>query len=151
MQPSGELGIAKREVVRNIREFSPQVEFGIVFFDRGVLKYPTSGRPTDADSGAKASAAGWVSGMAGGGGSEITKGLMAGLDFSNKSSAARKTLIYLGDGGGRTPALLGQVKGRNTGQATIHTIGVLDVSPDARKFLQQLAQSNNGTYTEIKR
>ena len=36
MQDSGELDIAKREVVKNIRELSTDVEIGIVFFDRGI-------------------------------------------------------------------------------------------------------------------
>ena len=37
MQNSGELDIAKREVGKNIREFSNRVQFGIVFFDRGIM------------------------------------------------------------------------------------------------------------------
>ncbi len=65
----GELVIAKREVVRNIREFSSRVQFGIVFFDLNILKYPGGGRPTEASPASKASAIAWVSAVGIGGGS----------------------------------------------------------------------------------
>jgi hypothetical protein len=151
MQGAGELDIAKREVVRNIKEFSSNMQFAVVFFDSNVLKYPSGGQPTDASTTNKQSAIGWVTGMAGGSGSAISLGLFAGIDFSNRSTSDRKTIIYVGDGGGYSAALLGQVKGKNTAKAKINCIGVLSLSTDRRQFLQSLAQSNNGKYTEITR
>ena len=151
MQGSGELDIAKREVTRNISEFSDRVEFGIVFFDSKVLKWPPSGQPAPANASKKQSGISWVQTMPGGSGSAISKGLTAALDMVNKSTKKRLTLIYVGDGGGSQPSMIGQIKGRNTKRAIINTIGVLDVSPTNRDFLKQLAQSNNGKYTEIVR
>lgn len=151
MQGSGELDIAKREVVRNITEFSSRIQFGIVFFDSNVLKYPSSGQPVDANSGNKQAAIGWVMGMPGGSGSAMSLGMFAGLEIANKASSDRRTLIYVGDGGGHSAALMGQIKGKNTGRAKINAVGVLDVSVDSRQFLQKMAQSNGGTYTEITR
>ena len=65
----GELIVAKREVIRNIMEFSPRVQFGIVFFDRNMIKHPGSGRPTEANAAAKATAIAWVTAVPNGGGS----------------------------------------------------------------------------------
>lgn len=150
MQDSGELQIAKNEVMRNIREFSANVEFGVVFFDRGVIKFPASGQPLKAEASKKLAAISWVAGTPGGGGSSIDQGLFAALDFVNRSSSERNVLVYVGDGGGQEKSLLAQVKGKNTKRAQINCIGVLDVSPENRQFLQQLARSNSGTYTEKK-
>jgi len=151
MQNAGELQIAKQEVTRNIQEFSPNVEFGIVFFDAGVLKFPSSGQPMKAETSKKLSAISWVSGMAGGGGSAMDKGLFEALQFISRSSATRNVLVYVGDGGGSSNSLLAQIKGKNQKRAQINCVGVLELSPDNRQFLQKLARANSGTYTEIKR
>ena len=55
MGDRGELAIAKRELAKNIQEFSERVEFGIVMFDVGVATYPSSGMPAQANPGMKAS------------------------------------------------------------------------------------------------
>ena len=79
MQSSGELDIAKREVARNIAEFSSRVVFGIVLFDANLMKYPSSGTPVDANAGQKQGAIGWVMGVPGGGGSCVMQGMTTGL------------------------------------------------------------------------
>ena len=48
MQDSGELGRAKQEVSRNVSEFSFRTQFGVVFFDSGLQRFPSSGRPVEA-------------------------------------------------------------------------------------------------------
>ena len=53
---NGELNIEKRETIRNITEFSDRVEFGIVFYDSGIMKFPRSTNPVKASQGAKAQA-----------------------------------------------------------------------------------------------
>ena len=160
MQNSGELEIAKREVTRNISEFSSRVEFAVVFFDENVKKYPESGQPMKADAGKKQGAVGWVQGMVGGRGSCSQQGLVAAIEFANKSSARRKTVIYVGDGGGTCKGAdeatylnqtLGVVSQRNYQRASINCIGVLDIPDRNRRFMQNLSRSNNGTYTEITR
>ena len=55
MQDSGELQIAKREVIKNIGEFSDRVEFGIFFFDKTLLSYPPNGQPAEATPAGKSS------------------------------------------------------------------------------------------------
>ncbi len=150
----GELDVAKREVIKNIREFSPRVQFGIVFFDRNMIKHPGSGRPTEATASGKASAIAWVNAVPNGGGSCVQQGLVHALKFANQSSASRKIVVYLGDGGGhcggdQTTYLqqtLGVVKGQNWQRAQINTIGVLNVEPVSESFLKNLAAQNGGTY-----
>src|SRR5262245_35897717 len=44
-----ELPRAKQEVIKNIREFSDRVYFGIVFFDKDVTSFPAAARPAKAD------------------------------------------------------------------------------------------------------
>jgi Mg-chelatase subunit ChlD len=161
MNDSGELGIAKREIIRNISEFSSRVQFGVVFFDANVVKYPSTGQPAEATPPAKQSAIGWVNGIPPGSGSCCQQGLIAALEFANKASVKRKTVIYVGDGGGTCHGsnesdylkqTLGVVKAQNYQHAQINTIGVLMSGRDMQKnFLRQLAQSNSGRYTEINR
>ena len=71
MQDSGELRIAKKEVSKNINDFTNRVQFGIVFFDNGILKYPQGGRPADSNPAMKAGPLNWVNRLSGGGGSCI--------------------------------------------------------------------------------
>ena len=159
MRDSGELQVAKREVIRNISEFSSHVEFAVVFFDENVEKYPETGQPMKADAGKKQAAIGWVQTVPGGKGSCSQQGIVAALEFANKSSARRKTVIYVGDGGGTCKGAdegtyldqtIGIVTARNYQRASINCIGVVDVKGPNRRFMQNLARSNNGTYTEIK-
>ena len=160
MQSSGELDIAKREVTRNIAEFSARVQFGIVFFDANLLKYPSSGQPVDANSGQKQGAIGWVMGVPGGGGSCVMQGMTTALQFANKASAQRRVVIYVGDGGGTCKGAdegqyhkqtLAIVKGQNYNNAQVNCIGVLQVGSSQRQFMQSMSRMNNGTYSEITR
>ena len=156
----GELPVAKREVIRNIQELSHQTEIGIVFFDRNITKFPASGRPAYATAAIKAAAISYVNSIPGGGGSCCQQGLMEGLLFANLSTADRKVLLYVGDGGGhcnganQTTYLqqtLGVVKGQNFQRAQINAIGVVDVSNVGDDFLRSLATGNGGTYVKITR
>lgn len=156
----GELPVAKREVVRNITEFSSRVQFGIVFFDRNMINFPASGRPAEANPAMKAAAIAWVNAVPGGGGSCVQQGLIQALKYANLSSATRKVVVYLGDGGGHCNGAdqatylrqtLGVVRSQNYQRAQINAIGVLDVSAISEDFLRNLAASNGGTYTKIQR
>ncbi len=158
MQSSGELDVAKREVAKNISEFSTRVQFGIVFFDKGLLKFPSSGRPAEAAPAMKAAGLNWVNSVKGGGGSCCQAGLVAAMQYANFSSSKRKVVIYVGDGGGSCNGAdsgtylkqtLAIVKSQNFQRAQINAIGVLDVSQEGKDFLTALAQSNGGSYTYI--
>ena len=157
---SGELPIAKREVIKNIREFSSRVQFGIVFFDRNMIKFPSGGRPAEANPATKASAIAWVNAVPNGGGSCCQQGLVQALKYANISSASRKVVVYVGDGGGTCNGgnetnylaqTLAVVKSQNFQRAQINAVGVVDVNNQRETFLRSLANSNGGTYVKITR
>lgn len=161
MQDSGELVIAKREVTRNITEFTERVRFGVFFFDKGVQRFPSGDQAAKADSGSKASAISFVESMTSGSGSCPLVGLAAALDMANKCSVRRKVITYVGDGGGHCAGArneaeyhartLAGVGVQNYQRLQINAIGVLDVSPAQELFLQSLASMNGGTYKRIMR
>ena len=160
MQNSGELDIAKREVSKNIREFSNRVQFGVVFFDRGIAKFPSGGRPTEANSAMKAAGLNWLQSIPGGGGSCVQQGLIEALKFANTSSASRKVVVYVGDGGGTCNGAneqtylnqtLSVVKSQNYQRAQVNAVGVLQIGNIQDNFLRSLASGNGGTYTKIQR
>ncbi len=156
MQNQGELAIAKREVSRSIMEFSDRVQFGIVFFDRGIMKFPANGRAADATSSMKASGLNWLQSVPGGGGSCCREGLAEALKYSNTSSSRRKVVIYVGDGGGQCNganedtyinSTLSMVKAQNFQRAQVNSIGVMmQGRVRQEQFLKSLARMNGGTY-----
>lgn len=158
MQNSGELNIAKREVIKNIVEFSGRVEFAIVFFDRGIVRFPAGGRATKASAAMKAAAVNWVESIPGGGGSCCQQGLLEALKYANTSAARRRILVYVGDGGGTCNGAseqdylaqtLGVVRSQNVQRAQINAIGVLDVGTIQEAFLRSLASQNGGRYVRV--
>ena len=162
MQDSGELGIAKREISRNITEFSNRTQFGVSFFDANLIKFPSSGRPVEASAGMKSAGLAWINGVPGGTGSCCQKGLLCAIQFANFSSVRRKVIVYVGDGGGTGPcggaggeqqylnATLQRVSQMNYQRATVNTIGVLmNGRPTQETFLKALASQNGGTYKRI--
>jgi len=162
MQDRGELARAKQEIARNISEFSNRTQFGVVFFDAQILKFPSNGRPVEANSSMKAAALGWVTGVQGGGGSCCQAGLLQALNFANLASAKRKVVVYVGDGGGTCSAsgineqqyldrTIQAVGAANYQRAQINTVGVL-MGADRQmqeRFLQNLARQHGGTYKRI--
>ena len=158
MQTSGELQIAKREVTKNVTEFSDRVQFGIFFIDAGLKQFPSGGQPAEANPGMKGSAISFLQATQGGAGSCPQAGFSAALRMANRASAKRKVLVYVGDGGGtcnganETTYLqqtLGAVSAQNYQRATVNTIGVLDVNQLRENFLRAIAGANGGTYTFI--
>lgn len=157
MRDSGELAIAQREVTRNIQEFSDRVQFGLVFFDSNVVKFPANGQPAEASPGLKSAACSFVMSVVGASGSCCQKGLGEGLKMANLATPKRKTLIYVGDGGGTCggdeaaylKAALAQVTAQNYQRIQINCIGVLQPSTLGVDFMKKLAAMNGGTYTRI--
>lgn len=156
MQDSGELAIAKREMIRNISEFSEHLQFGIVFFDANVTKFPSSGQPAEASQAMKASATSYVQSMPGGGGTCSEQGIIAGLQMANRASCQRKVLVYLGDGGGTCQGAneatylqraLAAITASNYQRIQINCIGILNPKRICEEFMKQLAAANGGTYT----
>ena len=160
MWDRGELDIAKREVAKNIMQFSNQMEFAVVFFDREILKWPDSGRPARAGPASKQAAIAWTQNVGGGGGSCAQQGILEAIKFANQSIADRKVIIYVGDGGGYCHGAnevqylaqtLGVVKSQNVHRAQINAIGVLRIKEVSDQFLRQLTLQNGGSYTKVSR
>jgi hypothetical protein len=160
MQDRDELPRAKRELRRIVTEMSAYTEFGIVFFDSGLLRFPVSGRAKKASATWKRAAAAWITTVGGGTGSCCREGLLAGLQFANSASARRKTLVYIGDGGGTCRGAnestylentLEVVRQRNSSRAQINTIGVIMGTNRAmqERFLRQLASQTGGNYRRL--
>jgi Mg-chelatase subunit ChlD len=158
MQNSGELARAKSEVSKNISEFSSRVQFGIVFFDAGILKFPSSGQPAEANEAMKQAGKGWMNSVGGGSGSCCMQGILTGLQMANRAKARRKVVVYLGDGGGTCMGAdenqylakaLGTITAQNYQRVKINTIGVLEVTQVCESFLRKVAAANGGTYTRI--
>ncbi len=154
------LALAKREIARNIRELPATTEFGIVFFDSGVDKFPRGARPARATPAMKAAALSWLSGVPGGHGSCCRRALLEALRFANLSTSGRSAILYVGDGGGTCPGnggepayldeTLGRVRSMNRRNARIDTIGVRMAGRTTQEiFLRRLASQNSGHYSTI--
>jgi hypothetical protein len=159
MQDSGELAIAKREVVRNVGGLEEGAELGIVFQDAKVRQYPSSGQPAQVDPATRREALDFVSAMPGGRGGCIRAGLLAGLDMALESSSERKALLYVGRGRGDCDGLdeaeyleetLDAVTTRNAGRVEVHTVAVLDADGIREELLRELAEQNGGTYHDFR-
>jgi hypothetical protein len=162
MQDSGELQIAKREIIRTLRE-NRFPQFGIVFFDANILSFPADLRPADGrDDATVAEAIAFVNSVPGGAGSCVQKGLLAALRFVALSSAAHNLIIYVGDGGGHCGGsgadseadylqqTLEVVTAANDGRARIYTIGLLMAGKTLHEdFLRRLAAANGGSYFRV--
>jgi len=157
---TGGFAVAKRELLRNVSEFSSCVDLGIVFFDSSVMRFPADGKPAAATAEARQSAIDFVNSVWSGSGSCVRAGLLAALDFADQSTARRKVIIYLGDGGGTCQGAdeatylngtLDAVRERNQGEVQINTFCVQSCSTLGTDFLKRLAAENGGTYTRIVR
>jgi hypothetical protein len=100
MQDAGELARARQEVLKFIEAAPAGIRFGIVFFDVGVIRFPSNGIAAEATPELKEAAAAFVRNMPGGAGTCVRPGLLAALDFVRSSGARRNVILYAGDGGG---------------------------------------------------
>jgi len=159
MRDRGELAIAKKEVIKNISEFSDRVQFGVVFFAHEIAKFPASGQPADASPGMKQSGINFVQSNQGSSGTCGQKAMAAILQMANQATSKRKVIVYLSDGGGTCDVnsaaeeaaylqkQLALTTSQNYQRIQINTIGVLDLTPAGEAFMKQLASTNGGTYT----
>ena len=153
MRDSGELAIAKLGIGCTVDALTADQEFGIVFSDRGVIKFPASGAPAEATPEGREAGLQWLAGVPGGGGSCVREGLLAILEIANRSSVSEKSIIYIGDGGGTCAGqneasylnqTLAAVREANTKDIPIHAVAVL--TPGARNlaFLEELVEDSGG-------
>jgi hypothetical protein len=155
MSGSGELARAKGETLGVVRGMPQETRFGIIFFDRGVLKFPASGTPAEANTEMKMAGESFVAGVPGGSGTCGREALHAALDYADASAAQRNEILYVSDGGGTCAGedeasylarTLAEVTSRNGGRARIHTFCVLGPFLPGSEFLKQLAEQNRGTF-----
>jgi hypothetical protein len=149
--------LAQRYIPRVLESLGDDGEFGIVFFDWQVLIYPDTARPAKAGMKEKADAAKWLLAIEDGNSSCPEKGFAAAMDFCEASSAKRKAIVYIGDGGGTCQGekqadylerMCEQVTRRNAGRVPIHAIGV-DIGFIHEPILLYLTDQNGGTYTRL--
>ncbi len=160
----GGLERAKDEITRSLGELPDGSQFGIVFFDRGIARFPQNGRPAKTSQELIASAIEWVNAVPQGAGSCFREGLLATLEFVDFSTARRNVVMYVGDGGGtcglgpprETEGSYLERTVRNTTEANndraqINTFGVLRTGRQGiqESFLIQLAELNGGIYTRV--
>lgn len=162
MLDSGELNLAKREVLRVLGALSSRAQFGVIFFDRGISRFPAEGKPAAATQGLKDAATSFVKETQGGHASCVQEAFAAALGFVGASTAQRNAIVYIGDGGGTCPQsgeeepmylqeTLPLVTEANAGRARIYTIGVPGITPDRERFLENLARNNGGSYVRMAR
>ena len=100
--------------------------------------------------------------MRGGRQSCCQAGILTALRYANMSSAKRKVIIYVGDGGGTCGAsglgeqayldrTLQAVASQNYQRAQINSVGVLmgNSRQMQERFLQNLCRQHGGTYKRI--
>ena len=156
---NGELDIEKREAIRTISQFSKHVQFAIVFYDQGMMKWPGSGRPAEANGSMKSGAISFLSTIQSGSGTCVKEGVLEAINFANRSSAKRNVIIYLGDGGTSCPGAGSGYKNQTISQVAAanfkkHQINVICVGVDGgmdESFCKALANSNGGTYRKLSR
>jgi hypothetical protein len=157
---NGELNNEKREAIRVIQEFSDRVEFGVVFYDKDVLKWPTSGQPAQATETNKSAGRAFLLSTQVGGGSCVKGGLLECLNYVARSSANRNIVIWLGDGcttcmnmnvDTYAQQTLTEVKARNFKRAQINAVCVGTADQVCESFPKSLASMNNGAYSRVTR
>ncbi len=158
MNNAGELAIAKREITKNITEFTDRVQFGVFLFSSNVAKFPSSGQAAEASSSMKSAAISWIQSQQSTPGSCVQAGLSAALQMANTCTAKRKVITYVGDGGGTCNGAneaeylqqtLAAVTAQNFQRIQINCIGVLSYPKLNEDFMKNLAAMNGGTYTRI--
>jgi len=145
----------QQEVLKNVSQFSDRVQFGIVFFDTTVEKFPNTHKPAEANPAMKAAAQVWVKSVQTGSGSWYKEGLIHALNFANAATVKRRLIIVLGDGevhcrnqeAGYEAKCLSEVKSRNSSGVKINTLCILCTS--GADFMKTLATQNGGTFATV--
>jgi len=147
----------QREVIKNVSQFSEKVQFGICFFNNALKKFPSNGRPADANPAMKAAAIAFVMSATPGRGSCSKPALLACLQFASQSSSKRKVIIHLSDGVNKcnnleltayNQEILAEVAARNTQRVKINTICIGSDHVD-EEWMRKLAFQNNGQASRV--
>ena len=157
MQVRGDLDAVKRELANAISQFTHRMQFGIVFYDRGVVQFRRHVVTATAES--KATAVNFIQSIPGGGGSCISQGLMSALRLAILAPATHKAVIYIGTGSGfcqganqevyLARALETTTRVARAGNVQVNTIGVAQSNRCGAAFLSQVASSNGGSSVHL--
>src|SRR5881628_3036767 len=125
---------AKRYLANVVKSLGPESQFGIVLVDSHTAQYPAEPTPARADDEGKEAGLRFIDSAKGGPGSCPLLGFEKALDLAEKSTARRKVIVYIGDGGGTCGAGVPEsdylehtfetITARNQGKVEIHLIGV---------------------------
>ena len=158
VQSTGGLQRAKLETERLIENLPQGTDFGIIFSDANVLRFPTGQQPAESTEEMKASAVAFIRSVPGGSGSCDMPSLLAALEFARNSRTRSAAIVYVTDGGGFCMGaeetayhekLTETVTSANAGLARLHTFQVVPNIQIRDRFLEQLALRNGGTYTPL--
>jgi hypothetical protein len=159
MQDSGELAIAKHVVANAVSGLSEDVEFGIIFFDMGLKRYPADGAPLPATTETKEAALAFIEGMPGGNGGCPLPALEEALQMLNLAPGETRVIAYIGDGGGTCQGMSeseyldnmnATITAQNTTGVMINCIGILMTGRVMQAlYMEELATDNGGDYCAI--
>jgi HEAT repeat protein len=151
------LQFAKRYMASVVKALGPESQFGIVLVDNRAVQHPAESTPARADGEGKEAALSFIDSAKGGSGSCPLVGFQKALDFAEKSTARRKVIVYIGDGGGTCGGVsesdylehtFETIAARNQGKVEIHALGV-GTGGLLEGFLLYLSEKNGGTYTRL--
>jgi hypothetical protein len=158
MNDSGELAIAKREIIQTLETLLPGTQFSVTFFDANLRYFPRNGHPAEINDKSRTAAINYVDSMDGGAGSCIQNALLIAIRFANLSTLESKVVIYVGDGGGTCGGneseyhrqTLAVVTQQNWQRVPIYAFGVLMTGRTLQEqFLRRLVAMNDGIYVRV--
>ena len=161
MTRHGHLRVAKREVIKNIQDFTQETEFAVIFFNLQIETFPGSTKPARATTAEIGSARSFLTGVQAAGGNCIQEAFARAIQFANRANSNRKVIVYLGDGGGQCrgtgmneeqylAATLSTVKQSNVSKAQVNVVDIGAVKDSRLMFLKALASANGGTYSKLR-
>lgn len=156
MREAGKWRRLQEELANAVSQFSSRVEFGIVFFDSGLVKFPACGKPVKAEPAIKSEAIERVLSAQPGSGTCPKAALLASLATARQFTASRKSIIFVSDGDTWCPGLdqaqysqevLSEVTESNVERVPIHTVNLRGCG--AERWMRDLASKNGGYYVYI--
>jgi len=164
MQDSGELVLAKREVVLALSESEGIETFAIVFFDRSQLVFPRneSDEPAVVDHETVLAGIDFINRVPGGRETCLRQAFERAIRFAENVPEGRTAIVYVGDGGGTCPSdrteewehlqrAFREITSLNDQRFQIMPFGVRIVGRHFQtKILHDLATGNGGVYTHIR-
>jgi len=159
MQGSGEMAGLKAEIKRIVSGLAEGTESAFIFFDSGILRFPSSLDPWVASDSTRAAVGEFINGLSLGDESTCpVQAFSSAFDSMARGSARRKLVFFVhardgtcngGDEAEYLDAALEAITTMNGGTARIHTFSVHPLEPRRREFLRRLAESNGGAYTAL--